>query len=95
MSDIPDDMWSARRWGDTVHVELWYPRSPEHATHVEIDLIDVRATDGLRITYDFDRNGWSVQQASVFEWDADDPVCDPDWQEVAFVPSWKRLKKDE
>jgi hypothetical protein len=60
-----------------------------------VDLMDTRAADGLHISYDFERDGWSIKQASTFSWEADDPNCgDPDWQEVAFVKAWAR-KKDE
>jgi gentisate 1,2-dioxygenase len=41
------------------------------------------------------RDGWAILQASTFEWSADDEVCDPDWQEVAFVQAWGREKKEE
>lgn len=78
---------------ETLHVEFWYPRNQESAKRVQIDLCDVRAADGLLVEYDFDRDGWSIKQASTFEWDGDDPVCDPDWQEVAFVQAWAREKK--
>ena len=77
--------------GDTLAVDIWYPRQ-RPVKFVEIDLIDVRATDGLRVSYSFERNGWVVEQASTFEWDGDDPVCDYDWQEVSFIPSWGRKK---
>lgn len=73
---------------DTIFVELWYPRSRE-IKHVEIDLVDVRASDGIRVTYDFDRDGWSVQQPTRLSWPAEDKVCDPGWKEVAFVRSWQ------
>lgn len=80
--------------GDSLSVEIHYPRSTG-AAGVEVDLMDVRATDPVRVVYDFERNGWSILQASTFEWDGNDPVCDPDWQEVAFVPSWGRKKPEE
>lgn len=80
--------------GRKICVELMYPRSCTNCDSVQIDLCDVRATDGLLISYDFDRNGWSIKQASTFSWDADDKEMNPDWQEVAFVESWAREKKD-
>ena len=54
--------------------------------------MDVRAADNIRISYDYDRDGWVVEQSSIFEWDADDEECDEDWQEVAFVKAWEREK---
>ncbi len=79
--------------GNTVDIELMYPRSDNHQSHVEVGLCDVRAADSIRIHYDFDRDGWSIEQASTFQWESNDAVCDPDWQEVAFVQAWARDKE--
>jgi hypothetical protein len=78
---------------DVPEVELWYPRVPGNARHIEIGLSDVRAADNIRVSYDFDRDGWVVEQAAVFEWECNDPVCDADWQEVAFIRAWARERK--
>ena len=79
--------------GDTLHVDLWYPRVEDNPVDkIQVGLIDVRAADDIRIGYDFDRDGWVVEQASTFEWEADDKVCDEDWQEVAFIEAWGREK---
>jgi hypothetical protein len=56
--------------------------------------MDVRAADDILIEYDFERDGYVIKQASKFVWDADDPVCDQDWQEVAFVQAWAREDKE-
>lgn len=67
-----------------------YP-SEKNPKFLEVELSDVRSADSILINYDFDRNGWSIQQASIFEWDTDvDEECDPDWAEVAFIPAWGR-----
>jgi len=81
-------------WPFTIHegvlaFDIEYPRSGAIQT-VEIGLMDVRAADAIRITYDFERDGWSILQASRFEWSATDPVMDSDWQEVAFIKAWAR-----
>jgi hypothetical protein len=76
--------------GDTFYVDLMYPRGDGNPKYIDIALCEVRAADGIRISYDFERDGWSIEQASTFEWSADDKVCDPDWQEVAFVKAWAR-----
>lgn len=80
--------------GRRICVELFYPRLDNRANEIEIGLSDVRSSDGLLISFDFDRNGWSIKQASTFSWDCDDTVCDPDWQEVAFIEAWGREKKE-
>ena len=74
-----------------VGVELIYPRLDGHPSYVEVDLEDVRATDPIRITYDFDRDGWAIQQAKTSEVATDHPRVFQgvqDWHEVAFVKSW-------
>ena len=82
-----------RAYEDTLAVTLDYPRHNSHK-FVEVHLCDVRAADGLRIHYDFERDGWSIEQASRFEWSGDEPM-DHDWQEVAFVEAWGRERKQE
>ena len=72
----------------SVSVEL-FRDIDEHVTHCEINLSDVRASDGVRISYDFDRDGWKIEQPMLHSWPSDDPVCDPQWTEVAFVQSWQ------
>lgn len=80
--------------GDSLLVDLQYPRTPGSTfSTVEVDMTEVRACDSIRITYDFDRDGWSIKQASTFSWDADEKVFDSDWQEVAFVQAWARERK--
>jgi hypothetical protein len=76
-------------------VELSYPRlDTSHIKGIDIELTDVRAADGIRVSYDFERDGWVIKQASVFDWPIDEGVFDQDWQEVAFVQAWAR-KADE
>lgn len=82
--------------GRTITVALYYPNLDKNLNAVEVQLVDVRAADSILVSYDKERDGWSIKQASIFEWDIDDEECDPDWQEVAFVQAWGREKpKDE
>jgi hypothetical protein len=75
--------------GDTLLAELWYPRSDGEPQYVEIDLVDVRASDGIRVSYDFERDGWVIEQRSQFGNDeTTGKILDPNWTEVAFVQSW-------
>lgn len=84
----------SRQYGDELHIDLWYPDVPNSdVSKLVIGLMDVRAADDIRVSYDKDRDGWKIEQASIFEWDADDKVCDPDWQEVAFIQAWARENK--
>ena len=80
--------------GDTAYIDLWYPDVEENDINkVQVGLIDVRSADDIRIWYDKERDGWVIEQASTFEWDGDDKICDEDWQEVAFVQAWGREKE--
>jgi hypothetical protein len=80
--------------GDELHINLWYPDVPENQIRkIVVGLVDVRAADDIRISYDKERDGWKIEQASTFEWDGADEKCDFDWQEVAFVQAWARKKK--
>ncbi len=73
------------------HGELFYPRTSKDAKDkaVQVALFDVRAADDLRVTYDFDRDGWVIWQASVFKWVSEDEECDPKWKEAAFCRAWQ------
>lgn len=83
----------ARRRGDGLEINLWYPDAEDDTIrNFIIGLVDVRAADDIRVSYDKKRDGWKIEQASTFSWDAADKVCDPDWQEVAFVKAWARRK---
>ncbi len=77
---------------DTVEFEFAYP-TQNRVKYLEVGLCCVRASDSIRISYSHKRNGWVVEQASIFEWDSDDNIQDPDWQEVAFIESWGRERK--
>ena len=79
----------------TTVAKLWYPGtdSPGSNDYVEIKLVHVRAADSIRVSYDFERDGYRIEQASRSEFDADGNEQDPDWQEVAFVQAWGRETK--
>lgn len=93
---VPEHMAETlSRDGTTREIDLWYPCVDGNPVFIEVGLMAVRAADSIRISYDFDRDGWKIEQASTFEWECDDKVCDPDWQEVAFVRAWAREVKVE
>jgi hypothetical protein len=82
------------------HEIIWwsYPEiyDKKKLSTLQIELCHTRAADNIRIKYESDRDGWVIEQASIFEWDCDDEICDSDWQEVAFIKAWAREKnKDE
>lgn len=74
-------------------VEMMYPdiyeKSPANRGTVTLGLCHVRAADDIRISYESDRDGWVIEQASKFTIEeGEDP--DWDWQEVAFIQAWAR-----
>ena len=77
-------------------VEMWYPGVRERRTGktptVYIGLMDVRASDGIFVRYDFERDGWVIMQEPGKE--GDDCVEDTGPpQEVAFVQSWALVEE--
>jgi hypothetical protein len=60
---------------------LWYPRSDDTPSFIRVELADVRAADNLIISYDFDRDGYSIARET-----------DPE-TEVSFIRSWKDYEK--
>ena len=52
-------------------------------------MMDVRASDDIRVSYDFERDGWKIEQASRFSFEISEPFNE-DWQEVAFIQAWGR-----
>ena len=92
------DVWGEKDDKPThEYIEWMYPEIYDRSKQstLIISLSHTRAADDIRIKYDSERDGWVIEQASVFEWDGSDPVCDPDWQEVAFVQAWAREKNKE
>ena len=81
------------QYGDALHIDIWYPRTDNPIKAIQVGLMDVRTADDIRIEYDFERDGWVIKQAQVFEWSADDEICDPQWKEVAFIEAWASEKK--
>jgi hypothetical protein len=71
------------------YLELIYPEIYRAAkTTVEIGMCHTRAADSIRISYESDRDGWVIEQGSIFTWDMEDEVGDPAWKEVAFIKAW-------
>lgn len=89
----PNNVHIARR-GDTLSVAMTYPSISENGVKfIEIDQESVRASDGIRLTFDYDRDGWSIMQPTKMCW-KDEPF-DMGWEEVAFIKSWALREKQE
>lgn len=72
-----DDHWD---------IKILYPRQKD-IQHIVFNICDVRASDGIRISYDFGRDGYKIEQPTQLEWVIDEKV-DMKWKEVAFIQSW-------
>jgi hypothetical protein len=79
------------------YIEWMYPEiyDTQNPSTITIGLSHVRAADDIRIKYDGNRDGWVVEQASIFEWDISNKECDPDWKEVAFIKAWGREQEQQ
>ena len=82
------DWFTVEHFEDHLMVEMWYQRP--RVNYVEVGLVDVRATDNIRIHYDFDRDGWVIEQATVSEWSSDEEFekVGEGWTEVAFAGAY-------
>lgn len=58
-------------------------------SYIEINLSHVRVSDGFRIKYDGERDGWIILQGAYID---HQHYCEPlnDYKEVAFIKSWNR-----
>lgn len=79
---------------DTLSVTLTYPNlgTPGAVQMVEINQESVRASDGIRVRYDYDRDGFVIEQpkpwARISEADPSFIDTGEDWIEVHFCQSW-------
>lgn len=73
----------AAQGGDEIYLDLWYPEVEEDSIrYLVLGLMAVRAADNIRISYDFERNGWKIEQ----------PIKNGDvwgWKESAFLPAYQ------
>jgi hypothetical protein len=73
----------ARVYKDTCHIDLWYPGIDTNPTFLQVGLMHVRAADDIRISYDFDRDGYKIEQTDGEK-----------WIEVFFAQAWKYEKEE-
>jgi hypothetical protein len=95
-SAISEGIYRYPRSQDTVRFDFWYPRTDDEPHLLQVGLYDVRAADDIRISYDFDRDGWKIEQAWIevvvvppspeHGGGYDDHV--DRWEEVAFIRAW-------
>ena len=76
--------------GGVATIDLWYSGLPGNVHTLDIGLMDVRASDAIRVTYDFDRDGYVIMQCRLFLERIGDHSYEEkeDWIEVGFFQSW-------
>ena len=76
---------------DTTEFTFFYPRCNQ-VRFLEVDISDVRASDGVRVSYDFERDGYVIEQPCANYWfEGDEMIPSGDkreWKEVGFFQSW-------
>lgn len=98
-SDYGDNNCDIIRRDQVLSVNMTYPGytesdNPMRVRVVEINQESVRASDGVRISYDYNRDGWSIMQPKVTEVLVEETPHgnsyrdDEEWIETAFVGSW-------
>jgi len=77
-------------------VDFLYPRNDGHIKEIEIGLSDVRASDGIKIHYDFKRDGYVVEQPYYIEVDKGNYIDqEQHWEETGFFQSWALEDKNK
>lgn len=75
---------------NVMHVNLEYPGVNGNKDTIEVNMTHVRADDGLRLKYDFDRNGWAIFKPKVTHpHQGDSYGYHEEWVEVAYIESWQ------
>ena len=89
------DNFHVSRVGGALHVDLTYPpwtdaENKGQCRYVVVNQEAVRASDGVRLWYDYDRDGFVIEQnAPTMEPMGDDSSIQVDhWREVFFARSW-------
>lgn len=87
MTTLKVDDYEVNSWREnTLNIKLPSPR-PNKNKHVELDLWHNKVSDGIRISYDFEREGWVIKQPYS--------LTDAEWREVGFFKSWGILIPEE
>lgn len=78
-----------------ISVEMCYPRNTK-TKYVDVSISDVRASDGIRIEYDFDRDGYVIKQPIFVDVQKENYIeQEIEWEETFFAKSWKLEYKNK
>ncbi len=92
------DNFHVTRNNDAVNITLTYPpwtdadNTRNQVRYVEVNQESVRASDGIRLHYDYQRDGFVVEQPQVKYVPGKEPNCldmVETWIEVGFFQSWR------
>lgn len=100
--DTPDN-FHVSRMDAALHVELTYPpytdadNTKGQLRYIIVDQESVRASDGVRLHYDYDRDGFVVEQNKSRLRRVSDNSYESvdDWIETGFFKSWLFGSSDE
>lgn len=94
-SDYGAENYDVRRVDSVLDINITYPgwqdgENPERVRFVQVNQESVRASDGIRLCYDYQRDGWSIMQPKIHEKLVRENVYEDEeeWIETAFVGSW-------
>jgi hypothetical protein len=79
------------------YIPLEYPKQGDNVNHLKINIETVRASDGIRVSYDFGRDGWKIEQPRYTDVLVRDNVYDQvcEWVEMSFLQSWALEDDDD
>ena len=95
---IEAGIWGNRRKMD---IEFFYPTVDDNINEIEIGLSDVRASDGIKIHYDFERDGYVVMQPYFIDVEKKGYIAEEEhweeehWEETGFFQSWALEHKNK
>jgi hypothetical protein len=92
--EVPDDFEENQVpdiYGKTLKTQLRYPRE-KAINEIQVELVDLRWPESIKIRYDFDRDGWIILQPY---YDDEEFEIEPDWREVAFIPAQDKWEVED
>lgn len=97
MTLVDEEDLAVTRDGEDVWVILRYPpwsysgRDGKRAHRVVFDQESIRASDGIRISFDYRRDGYVIEQ-STGAYDENEQLV---WVESVFIKAWAKNVEDD
>lgn len=93
-SDYKTNNYDIGHFDETLDINLTYPNLKQGVRFIQVNQESVRASDGIRLFYDYDRDGWVIEQPTKLVWAADETEFDNGWKEVAFIQT-RALREEQ